>query len=167
MQPLHLADDARASSLLRRVTGDLYIDGSSTGPAPVSRPTLWYRDATRLLRWCATRRPDTPYAIFAHLVHLTTVLPPRCARVPGRTGGRECRRAMSPVALTTVGQRHRPGPFTHLTHPSFFAVVLPGLPFPPPPPLSIYLKTPVRSMDTIAKNVSLRNRLESINFIAP
>lgn len=64
MQPLHLDDDARASSLLRRVTGDLYIGESSIGPAPVSRPTLWSRDVmrrnatrrdpTRLLRRCAT-----------------------------------------------------------------------------------------------------------------
>lgn len=96
MQPLHLDDDARASSLLRRVTGDLYIGGSSTGPAPVSPshsvgPAM-RRGVTRLLRRCATRRPDlTARDTRIRGTSCTTPrrLPPCCAAC--HAGGRERR----------------------------------------------------------------------------
>lgn len=103
MQPLHLDDDARASSL-RRVTGDLYIGGSSTGPAPVSRPTLYptmRRDATRLLRRLDVSTPHVIFVHSGHLVNLTTVLPPRCARVSHMEEGTPAY-VMLPITPTTV-----------------------------------------------------------------
>lgn len=138
-------DDARASSLLRRVTGDLYIGGSSTGPAPVSPshsvgPAM-RRGATRLLRRCATRRPDLTAC------DIRAFGAPRAPRhgdyhhvAPRATpeeGNAAC--AMSPVAPTTVGQRNRPVPFAHLARPCFFAADS-WFPLIPPPSPFLFLK---------------------------
>lgn len=179
MQPLHLADDARASSLLRRVTGDLYIDGSSTGPAPVSRPTLWYRDAmwrdatfatvhdsTPRYTACDIRAPRVPH----HGV--TTTLRPRAT--PHRRKGMprvQCRRSLLRLSAKGIVLGH-----SHTSH---------TLPFsqwsclvsPSPPSLflslSLYLKntSPIKSTPinrhNCEKSTALRNWLQySINFIA-
>jgi len=128
MQPLHLDDDARASSLLRRVTGDLYIGGSSTGPAPVSHSVIPRRDAT-----FATMRDSTPrHRMRYSRIRGTSCTSSRCFTTTLRPhamseeGNVQCHRS-----LTIVDQRHPPVPFTHLAHP-FLAVV-------PPPSPSFFL----------------------------
>lgn len=84
-------------SFLRRVTSDLYISGSSTGPAPECRPTLCgpamrrnRRDATRRL-WLDSRHRCTP-------MHLTTMLlsrsgPQRASPKEGNVPRVQCRRS--------------------------------------------------------------------------
>lgn len=106
MQPLHLDDDARASSLLRRVTGDLYIGGSSTGPAPASHSVVPRRDATFV-----TVRDSMPrHRVRYSRIRATSCTSPRfvtttlrLACATAEEGNAAC--AMSPVAPTTVGRR--------------------------------------------------------------
>jgi len=107
MQPLHLDDDARASSLLC-VTGDLYIGGSSTGPAPVSHPTLcptMRRDATFATVHDSTSRHRVWYSYIRGISFSCTS--PRCYHhvAPAcHTEEGTPAYVMSPVAPTTVDQ---------------------------------------------------------------
>lgn len=154
VHPLHLYDDARASSLLRRVTADLYIAGGSYWPCASDashsvvprRRAMMLRDATR--RGCCDDDASTACvracvpSVRSYLCTWRDGSGSRGAQLRARVraGGRNracnvvpatsCRPKASPCSVRTSSTRALPS--SGATNSRFPCPSFPASPFTPP-----------------------------------